>query len=138
MKNLFFQKHRKIKILVIDDEEDVCVHLKSILERTGKFTALTATSPIEGIILAQDNHPDLVLLDILMPDMDGTEVAACLQRNPSTRDILIVFVSVLAGPEEIEEYEGKIGGHPFISKPITKEELIARLEAILQEAHVPG
>ncbi|MCX5697346.1 MAG: response regulator [Candidatus Omnitrophica bacterium] len=135
MKNMFFNTHRKTKILIIDDEEDVCVYLKSILERTGKFEASATTSPIEGIELAKSTHPDVILLDIIMSEMDGTEVAAQLYEDHDTRDILVIFVSVLVKPQDLKENEGKIGGHPFISKPLDKDDLIARLETLLQEAH---
>ncbi len=121
------------KILIIDDEEDVCVYLRSVLERTGKFEVWATTSPAEGIDLAKSNHPDLILLDIIMPEMDGTDVAEELHDNRSTRDILIVFVTVLAKREDVEGSEGIIGGHPFISKSIRKEELIARIESLLHE-----
>lgn len=125
--------NRKAKILIIDDEEDTCIYLKSILERTRKFEVLASTDPVEGIALAKNNHPDLILLDIIMPEMDGTQVAEHLSNDHTTKDILIVFFSVLASPQEVEENEGTIGGHPFISKPIVKEELIARLESLLHE-----
>lgn len=136
MKSIFHFKNKKAKILIIDDEEDVCVYLKSILDRTRKFEVCSTTSPIEGIALAKSNHPDLILLDVLMPEMDGTEVAEKLRDSLSTKDILIVFVTVLAKREDIEENEGKIGGHPFIAKPIQKEELIGRIETLLHETSV--
>jgi two-component system cell cycle response regulator/two-component system alkaline phosphatase synthesis response regulator PhoP/putative two-component system response regulator len=133
MEYRFYLKNKKAKILIIDDEEDVCVYLKSILERTGKFEVFATTSPIEGIELAKTRHPDLILLDIMMPEMDGTYVAEQLHNKSSTRDILIVFVTVLAKQKDVEESGGLIGGHPFIAKPIQKEELVARIESLLQE-----
>jgi CheY-like chemotaxis protein len=138
MKNIFFNLHKKAKILIVDDEEDVCFYLRSILERTGKFEAYATTSPMESIALAKRWHPDLILLDIMMPEMDGTEVAAKLYEDPDTKDILIAFVSVLVKPQDLKENEGKIGGHPFICKPIEKEDLIRRLEELLQAAHTTG
>jgi two-component system alkaline phosphatase synthesis response regulator PhoP len=123
----------KPKILIIDDEEDVCVYLKSILERTGKFEVWATASPGEGIALAKSNRPDLILLDIIMPEMDGTEVAEELQKTPSTRDILVVFVTVLAKREDVEGCEGIIGGHPFLCKTLDREEFIARIESLLHE-----
>jgi two-component system cell cycle response regulator len=127
------EMNRKAKILIIDDEKDVCTYLKSILEKTGKFEVWATACPTEGILLARSKHPDLILLDIIMPEMDGTEVAEKLQDDPSTRGILIAFVSVLARQTDIKENQGVIGGHPFISKGIGKEELIARLESLLHE-----
>lgn len=133
MKNIFCPKNKPWKILIIDDEEDICKYLKSILERTKKFKVQATTDPAEGITLAKSNHPDLVLLDIIMPEIDGAEVAARLNSEPITKDILIVFLTVLALREDIEKSGGTIGGHPFIPKSFTKEELIARIEVLLQE-----
>jgi len=131
MENISYPKLKKAKILIIDDEKDVCVYLKSILERTRKFEVLATTSPIEGIELAKDHHPDMILLDIIMSEMDGTDVAELLRDNRSTRDILIVFVTVLAKRKDIEVNRGMIGGHPFIPKCIEREEFIARIESLL-------
>lgn len=124
---------KKPKILIIDDEKDICVYLKYILEKTGKFEVWATTSPTEGIALATSKHPDLILLDVIMPEMDGTQVAEQLHDNRSTRDILIAFVTVLAKREDIDEDKGMIGGHPFIPKSIEKEKLIARVESLLHE-----
>jgi CheY-like chemotaxis protein len=137
MKSLFDSHEKKAKILIIDDEEDICVHLKSILERTKNYEVWSTTNPREGIELAKDHHPDLILLDVLMPEMDGTEVAEQLREESSTKVILIVFVTVLAQRGAIEENEGLIGGHPFIAKPILKEDLLARIESLLQQISLP-
>ena len=135
--NILYPHSKRAKILIIDDEEDICVHLKSILEREGKFEVWDTTNQVEGIALAKSSHPDLILLDLIMPEMDGSQVAESLHDNPSTKDILIVFSSVLAESRFIEQHRGVVGGHPFISKFVPKEELIARLEELLQEhAHL--
>ncbi|MEK6715783.1 MAG: response regulator [Candidatus Omnitrophota bacterium] len=128
--------YRKAKILIIDDEKSVCKLLKFIMERTKKYEVWATTSPIEGINLAKRNHPDLILLDIIMSEMDGTEVAVRLSDDPSTKDILIVFVSVLANQQEIENKKGFIGGHPFISKPLNTKILMARIESLLKETNI--
>ncbi len=133
MKNIFF--HNKAKILIIDDERDTCDFLERILERTGKYEVWATTSPIESISLAKKNHPDLILLDIIMPEMDGTTVAERLAKDSRTRDILIAFVSVLAGQKEIDKGEGIIGGHPFIPKPFSKDQILERVESLLQKSH---
>lgn len=126
--------NRKPKILIIDDEKDVCIYLRSILARTQKFEVWATTSPTKGIALAKSKHPDLILLDIIMSEMDGTQVAEELGNDSSTRDILIVFVTVLASRRDVAENEGIIGGHPFISKEIGKEEIVARLESLISAA----
>lgn len=134
MKNIFSPKEKKAKILIIDDEEEIGLYLKARLEKTGGFQAWATANPYEGIGLAKDNHPDLILLDVVMPEMDGTEVAERLARDPSTKDILIVFFSVLAEVQEVEKNEGTIGGRPFIPKNIDGKEIVARIEELLRQA----
>ena len=131
---MVFSKENKAKILIIDDEEDICIYLKSILERTGKFNVLASMSPTDGLNLAKSFHPDLILLDIVMSGMDGTVVAEHLAKDESTKDILVAFVSVLAKANEVDE-SGMIGKHHFIAKPIAKDELVARIESLLQGAY---
>lgn len=121
----------KRKILIIDDEEDFCHFVKLNLERTGKFQVSVATKAQTGISLAKINQPDMILLDILMPDMDGSQVAENLLLEPTTKNIPIVFLTALAQKKEIESAEGVIGGRTFIAKPVTPQELIARIEKVL-------
>jgi len=134
LENIF--SHKKAKILIIDDERDTCDFLESILERTGKYEIWATTSPIESLSLAKENHPDLILLDIIMPEMDGTIVAERLADDPSTKGILIAFISVLAGQKEINTgKKGSIGGHPFIPKPFSEDQILARIESLLRKTN---
>jgi CheY-like chemotaxis protein len=121
----------KRKLLIIDDEEDFCYFVKLNLERTGKFQVSVASQARAGISLAKANQPDLILLDILMPDMDGSQVAEDLLLEPTTKNIPIVFLTALAQKKEVESAEGVIGGRTFIAKPVTPQELIARIETVL-------
>ncbi len=121
----------RTKILMIDDEEDLAFFVRVNLEKTGKFTVLTATRGLEGIKLAKSEKPDLILLDLVMPEMDGGQVAAQLLANTSTKNIPIIFLTALAEKEQVEAYEGKIGGRDYIAKPVTSEELIVRIESVL-------
>jgi len=122
----------KVKILVIDDEEDICHFSKSILEKTGKFEVLTSTDALAGINLAKTHKPDLILLDINMPGMDGGAVAQNLRESKSTSEIPIVFLTALLRKVEAEENTGKIGGHFFIAKPVEPKELVKKIESILK------
>lgn len=120
------------KILLIDDELDFCHFVKLNLEKTGCYEVLVATDGPQGLKLAKDQKPDLILLDILMPGMNGSEVAENLLLNNSTKDIPIIFVTAIARKKEVEEHYGNIGGRTFLAKPVTPEELIDNIERILE------
>lgn len=121
------------KILIIDDEEDFTFFVKMNLEQSGKFEVTTANKGSEGIRLAKTMHPDLILLDLLMPEMSGAEVSQELIETQAMKDIPIVFLTALARKEDVEQGDYKIGGRNFIAKPVTTEELIVRIEAVLKQ-----
>lgn len=121
----------KAKILVIDDEEDICELSKKILEKTGNYEVVFSTTGKEGLDSAKQHKPDLILLDIMMPDMDGSKVAEYLSIDPATKEIPVAFLTALIKKEEAEADEGKIGSHFFIAKPISSQELIVQVKDIL-------
>lgn len=123
---------RKARILVIDDEEDICHFTKTVLERTGKFEVSVSTDSAKGIALAKANLPDLVILDINMPNIDGGEVAQTLRGYKPTSAIPIIFLTALLKKEELEDKSGKIGAHTYIAKPTSPQELIEKIEATLK------
>lgn len=91
----------KKRMLLIDDEKDLCFFLKTNLENTGEFDVLVSNRGDKGIELAQEEKPDLILLDILMPEMSGDEVAEILLDNPATAKIPIIFLTAMVTKEEI-------------------------------------
>ena len=123
----------KKKILLIDDEEDFCFFVRKNLERTGEFEVMTATEGKEGINLARRENPDLILLDIVMPKMDGSGVAKVLLDDPKTRQIPLIFLTAIVTKEEIGfESIGEIGGHNFIAKPVNTERLTCCIKDVLR------
>jgi len=124
------QMSEKKKILMIDDEQEICDLIKSILERTGRFEVFTSTRAAEGIQLAKSRRPDLILLDVIMPDMDGTEAARLLCEDEQTKAITIVFVTAIAIPMAFMASLVSAGAQYFIQKPISPTELIQRLDEI--------
>lgn len=121
----------KTKILVIDDDEGVCEFVKLTLEEARKFHVIATTSASEGLRLAETHRPNLVLLDIMMPEMSGAEVAEKLVKNEKTCDIPIAFITGLLTKEDIEKRQGFIHGFLFISKPVMPNELVEQVESVL-------
>lgn len=118
------------RVLIIDDEEYFCRNLKKLLELKSTFHVLTATRGDHGIRLAKAQKPDVILLDIMMPDMAGTFVAEKLSEDPATSSIPIIFVTAIVKQEEVKRRGGVVGGRNFIAKPIIIEELIEKIKTI--------
>lgn len=118
------------KILVIDDEQHI-VEVISKLLSLYEYEVFKAYSGQEGIFAATQKLPDVILLDRIMPDIDGVEVCKILKDNEITKDIPIIFVTSRTEVEHLVEAL-EIGAHDYISKPIEKKELIARVKAALR------
>ena len=114
------------KILIIDDEVDICTFTKRALDRTGIFETFATQDSEEGITIAKSKLPDLILLDINMPKLDGGEVAQELSQYQPTSAIPIVFVTALLKKDEADA-DGKINKHFFLPKPISAVELIDKV-----------
>jgi CheY-like chemotaxis protein len=120
------------KILIIDDEDDFRFFVKGNLENTGEFQVFEVASGKEGIKIATGEKPDLILLDISMPEMSGEEVAKRLSNIPETNEIPILFLTALITKDEMEDGEiSNIAGHKFIAKPIATKQLVAAINTTL-------
>ena len=118
------------KILIVDDVMSNVLLLKVLLTNE-KFAIATASNGRQALEQVDKENPDLVLLDVMMPDMSGFEVAQHLKANPKTADIPIIFLTAKTLKEDI--LEGfKIGADDYITKPFSMEELTFRIEAILR------
>lgn len=115
------------KILVVDDEKDVLTVLEKRLTIAGYFV-LKADNGADAISLAKSRRPDLILLDIVMPNMDGGQVANMLKEDPQTKDIPIIFVTCLVRKEEAGDKELLVAGNYFIAKPYDPDELIREVK----------
>jgi CheY-like chemotaxis protein len=119
-------------VLTIDDEVDFCYFVQKNLIQDGRFDVLIATNGKDGIDLAQKEEPDIILLDLFMPDMPGEDVAAALKENITTADIPILFVTALATNDDIaNRNENKIGNNYIMPKPIRTKKLIETILYIL-------
>jgi CheY-like chemotaxis protein len=121
----------KKTILIVDDEEDFCYFIKLNLEQTGNFEVLTASNGTDGISLAKRYQPDLILLDIIMPTMTGTQVAEALRNDKATKDIPIIFVTAIVKRGEVGARDYQFGGNYFVFKPVKLDELINEIGAKL-------
>src|SRR3979411_992307 len=117
----------KPRILIIDNNRDFTYSAKLGLERTGRYSVWEENEPAKAHQTAQRVLPDLILLDIAMPETDGGEVAARIESDPTLHRKPVVFVTSL-GPKAKERSGLKIQGHPFLAKPISIPELVAGIE----------
>lgn len=121
----------KKRITMIDDEETLCHLVRLNLESTGRFEVTTATDPREGLKLAQAEKPDLIILDLMMPHMEGSVVAEKLLENNQTKDIPILFLTVLADKNLAGAYMVESKTRKMVAKPVTTTELVKRIEEML-------
>lgn len=120
------------KILLIDDEKDFLFFVKRNLENTGEFHVIEAASGKEGVEIAAEEKPDLILLDISMPEMSGEEVVKRLSKIPETKKTPVIFLTALVTKHEIEEGGiSNIAGHRFIAKPIVTKQLVPAINTTL-------
>jgi DNA-binding response OmpR family regulator len=120
-----------IKILAVDDEDDVRRLIQIKLKKEG-FEVLTAVNGLEGFEKARDEHPDVVLLDVMMPKMDGYTAAAKIKAEVSPAPIVIMLTAKGAEADVVEGLTG--GADDYIVKPFAPRELIARVNVALIKA----
>lgn len=111
------------RILLIDDEPRLTAMVRQALEATGRYVIKEENRSLRALHAARHFQPDLILLDVLMPDLDGREVAQQIQSDPALQDVPIVFVSSLAANGEIGSI-GFLGGYTFIAKPFQLSDLV--------------
>ena len=125
----------KTVILVVDDEQDILDLVEYNLIKQG-YEVQTSDNGRDGIQLARTSRPDLILLDIMMPHMDGHQVCQNLKQNPELKDIPIIFLT--ARSDEQSEVRGlEEGADDFLSKPISIAKLMSRIKAVLRRAREP-
>lgn len=113
------------KILIVDDVVSNVLLLKILLTNE-KFQVCTANNGNVCIEQAKKEHPDLILLDVMMPDISGFDTAVILKKDPETRDIPIIFLTALNNPSDLV-HGFQVGANDFLTKPFNKEELVMRV-----------
>ncbi len=117
---------KKDKILVVDDMPINLELIKSVLNLEGNFSLVLVSDGKSAIRKAKANYFDLILLDIMMPEMDGYEVCNILKSYPTTKDIPVIFLTALNGPKDIQK-AFRYGAVDYILKPFSREELTSRV-----------
>lgn len=118
-------------ILIIEDVEDHLEIVKLILEQHG-YNILIATTGLEGLNSARANSPDLIILDVVLPEMNGYEVCKELKSGADTKSMPVIMLSVRSNPEDIETAYNA-GANKYITKPFNLEDLIKEVKKHLGE-----
>jgi CheY-like chemotaxis protein len=119
------------RILLIDDEERLREVVQTCLEIMGDWEVLTAGTAKEGLLKAETEEPDAILLDVMMPEMDGLALLRCLQQNPVTQSIPVILLTAKIQTEEQGEF-AKLGITGVITKPFDALTLADRVAELLR------
>jgi two-component system, OmpR family, alkaline phosphatase synthesis response regulator PhoP len=123
-------EYSNYKILLVDDEEDIIEFLTYNLSREG-FSIISATNGKEAIKLAMEERPHLIILDVMMPVMDGIETCEEIRKNPELKGVLVAFLT--ARGEDYSQIAGfEAGGDDYITKPIKPKLLVSKVKALLK------
>lgn len=125
------------KILIADDNLQNLELLEAYMEDLPNVKTLTATDGQQALDVIRDQHPDLVLLDVMMPKLSGFEICKKMKADPDTKDIPVVMVTALNEPMDIERGL-ECGTDDYLSKPIVRQDLIDRVKSLLQVKHLRG
>lgn len=124
---------QKQRILVIDDESSITRLLKLNLELTGRYEVMEANSGSDAMDKAVSFRPQLMLMDIIMPDIDGGALAGQMLGDERLAEIPIIFLTAAITRDEARDTSGFIGNYPFLAKPIQIEDLLRQIEKTLVE-----
>jgi DNA-binding response OmpR family regulator len=121
------------EILIVDDEPSIVVPIQFLMEQQG-YSVIVAENGHDALDLIYKYNPDLVLLDIMLPGIDGYEVCEIVRLNPKLRHVKIIFLT--AKGREVEIAKGlALGADAYITKPFSNAELVAKVKAVLDNIH---
>ena len=121
----------KRKVLIVDDDAEIIELIVDVLSRDGRFETKTASSGYEAGMATQQFRPELILLDYMLPDVNGNVVCQTIRKNPEFENIKIIIVSGVVKQEEIAQLL-KSGAQDFIRKPFDVAELMDKITSVLQ------
>lgn len=120
------------KILLVDDSKTALMMEQAIVEKRTKYLCVTATDGLDAVTKASDERPDLVLMDVVMPRMNGFEACKKMRELPATREVPIVLLTT-RGEEAYMEAGFQSGCNDYLTKPVDGEELVKLLQSYLGE-----
>lgn len=119
------------KILIVDDEPNIVIPLQFLMEQNG-YLALVAQSGEEALEMISKERPDLVLLDIMLPGVDGFEVCEIIRLNPEWRNTRVIFLT--AKGRDVDIAKGMVlGADEYITKPFSNQQIIGSVKKLLEE-----
>jgi CheY-like chemotaxis protein len=121
------------KILLVDDEPALTRMLRLNLEQTGRYEVREENRGVDALRAAREFRPDLIFLDVMMPDMGGDEVAEQLKQDPELSKIKYAFLTAIVTKRETGAGAAQISGEIFIAKPVKRDELLAAVQELLGE-----
>jgi len=121
-------KTDKKRILVVEDHASDTQLVKCFLEETNCYEVRAENDTLAALSAAEEFRPHLILLDVMMPGLDGAELAALFQANPKFKSVPIVFLTARVTKEQVDLCGGRIGRFPFLAKPIVLTEVAACLK----------
>lgn len=122
------------QILIVDDEPNVVIPIQFLLEQSG-YGVIIAENGEDALELIYQYKPDLVLLDIMLPGIDGYEVCEIVRLNPNYRNVKIIFLTAKGREEEIAKGMA-LGADAYITKPFSNNTLVAKIEELLEKTYV--
>ena len=118
----------KKRIFIVDDEPSITRTMKVNLERTGAYEVGTENHALHALAAARQFQPDLILLDVMMPDLDGGELAGEIQSDPALGHVPIVFLTAMVSPKETGGGYLESGGQTYVAKPVNLDSLVKCIE----------
>jgi CheY-like chemotaxis protein len=125
-----------VKVLIVEDDRSIQMVLEFVLVTLGKCQVLLASDGPSGLAMIQQHKPDMVLLDLMLPEMDGFEVCQRAKGDPATRDIPIVFLTAQPQPASIARAMA-LGAAGYIVKPFDPVKLIDQINEVLDKVQAP-
>lgn len=120
-----------VRVLIVDDDKDIIELFEDALRADGRFEFLTAQTGYEAGLRTQQFRPNIIILDYMLPDINGYALCRTIRENPALQDIKIIIISGVADPADVEKLKNA-GADEFIRKPFRIEEVIARMADLME------